>query len=381
MFKDGLQVEGISNVSSATIKEMAGKKVTAEGSMFVWIPRYAYKMTGVHTASGTISVKFLKGTGNTYMSGTDTELSASTTYPTVTNNEMQDYVVHPAFTYSTAIPGIWVAKFEASSVEGNGNTSTGTNSDNVTTKTLQIKPGVSSWRYIDVNNIYTVCENYKPSMNSHMMKNSEWGAVAYLSQSTHGKGSEIYINNSSAFITGSCGATESDKADNNGGTQNNNYKTGVNASTTGNIYGIYDMSGGSWEYVAAYVANGKESTNGSTLVEKQAAAATAHTVEKYTAASSENYGDGNYELVANKYPTRYGDAIYETSAGSSDATTTDSGKQSWKSDYSVFPYSTSMFFVRGCMYTYTTSAGVFAFSGYTGSAYSYGSFRPVLVVL
>jgi len=336
MFKDGLQVEGISNVSSATIKEMAGKKVTAEGSMFVWIPRYAYKMTGVHTASGTISVKFLKGTGNTYMSGTDTELSASTTYPTVTNNEMQDYVVHPAFTYSTAIPGIWVAKFEASSVEGNGNTSTGTNSDNVTTKTLQIKPGVSSWRYIDVNNIYTVCENYKPSMNSHMMKNSEWGAVAYLSQSTHGKGSEIYINNSSAFITGSCGATESDKADNNGGTQNNNYKTGVNASTTGNIYGIYDMSGGSWEYVAAYVANGKESTNGSTLVEKQAAAATAHTVEKYTAASSENYGDGNYELVANKYPTRYGDAVYETSAGSSDGTT-GSTKQSWNSDTSIFP--------------------------------------------
>jgi formylglycine-generating enzyme required for sulfatase activity len=26
-------------------------------------------------------------------------------------------------------------------------------------------------------------------------------------------------------------------------------RTGVNASTTGNQYGIYDMSGGAWEYV------------------------------------------------------------------------------------------------------------------------------------
>ena len=37
----------------------------------------------------------------------------------------------------------------------------------------------------------------------------------------------------------------------------NEYHTtlGVNASTTGNIYGIYDMSGGASEMVAAYVDN------------------------------------------------------------------------------------------------------------------------------
>ena len=31
-----------------------------------------------------------------------------------------------------------------------------------------------------------------------------------------------------------------------------NTEKGVKASTTGNVYGIYDMSGGSWERVAAY---------------------------------------------------------------------------------------------------------------------------------
>ncbi len=34
-------------------------------------------------------------------------------------------------------------------------------------------------------------------------------------------------------------------------------KNGQNASTTGTIYGIYDLSGGVWERTASYVANRK----------------------------------------------------------------------------------------------------------------------------
>ena len=100
------------------------------------------------------------------------------------------------------------------------------------------------------------------------MKNDEWGAVAYLSKSKYGKqNEEVWINNSSSFITGSAGNSTNANADT--GTTNDYTSTqGVKASTTGTVYGVYDMSGGAWEYVAAYVDNGDSNLTsyGSSLV-------------------------------------------------------------------------------------------------------------------
>lgn len=51
---------------------------------------------------------------------------------------------------------------------------------------------------------------FSTAMNSHAMRNDEWGAVAYLSQSAYGKlgnvnfigaDKEIYQNKSNSFIT------------------------------------------------------------------------------------------------------------------------------------------------------------------------------------
>ena len=44
--------------------------------------------------------------------------------------------------------------------------------------------------------------NYNRNLDSHMMKNTEWGVVAYLSHSKYGINSEININNNSNYITG-----------------------------------------------------------------------------------------------------------------------------------------------------------------------------------
>src|SRR5699024_7042607 len=66
--------------------------------------------------------------------------------------------------------------------------------------------------------------------DTHLMKNSEWGAVAYLSHSKYGTLKEITANGS-------------------GKTGGGNYRSNVAQSTTGNIYGVYDMSGGVGEYV------------------------------------------------------------------------------------------------------------------------------------
>ena len=186
-----------------------------------------------------------------------------------------------------------------------------------------------------------------------MMKNDEWGAVAYLSKSKYGKNAEVDINSDSSYYTG--------------GGSGNAYVTNVGQSTTGTVHGVYDMSGGAWEYVAAYVNNGNSNlTNyGSSLVNGDA-----KTKNVYSKGSSDSR-DNNYSANSGKY----GDAVYETSANGN------SSSSSWYGDCSYFPYTSHPFFVRGGDYDYGTDAGVFYFSYYDGYSNSDSSFRPVLVAL
>ena len=293
-----------------TAKKWANAK-TSDGSMWVWIPRYAYSVTsGYHSSNaGTIEVEFMKGLTNETSTGRTSFNNAS---------GQGNWNIHPAFNYGTTVSGIWVAKFEASSVQGNSNGS----GDNVTSKTLQVKPGVASWRYIEIGNMYTVCKNYNSALNSHMMKNDEWGAVAYLSKSKYGKeNEEVWINNSSSYITGSAGNSASASQDT-GTTTDYTSTQGVKASTTGTVYGVYDMSGGTWEYVAGYVNNGHGNLTryGSSLVNGEA-----KTKNMYSKASTDNETN-NYNANSSKY----GDAVYETSANGN----TSNG--SWYGDYSNF---------------------------------------------
>ena len=333
-----------------TGKKWANAK-TSDGSMWVWIPRYAYSITsGYHSSSaGTIEIKFLKESSNVAYDGTSTWDNVS---------GQGKWNIHPAFNYGTTVSGIWVAKFEASR-------SNATSSSAGSNNTIKIQPGVQSWRSITVNDIYTNCLNYNKTLNSHMMKNDEWGAVAYLSKSKYGKqNEEVWINNSGSYITGSAGNSAS--AGSNTGTTNDYTSTqGVKASTTGTVYGVYDMSGGAWEYVAGYVnnGNGNLTSYGSSLVNGDA-----KTKNVYSKASSDSY-ENNYNANSSKY----GDAVYETSASGSSST-------SWYGDYSIFPYASSPFFNRGGGYGDGTGAGVFYFSGNDGSI-SDASFRPVLVAL
>mgnify|MGYP002447125586 FL=1 len=209
---------------------------------------------------------------------------------------------------------------------------------------------MSSWRSITVNDIYTNCLNYNKTLNSHMMKNDEWGAVAYLSKSKYGKNAEVTINSNSSYYTG--------------GGSGNAYVSNIGQSTTGTVHGVYDMSGGAWEYVAAYVNNGNSSLTsyGSSLVNGDA-----KTKNVYSKASTDN-ATNNYNANSSKY----GDAVYETS-------TSGSGSTSWYGDYSDFPNAGGPFFQRGGHYTGGTDEGVFFFYNYYGGTSSYLSFRPVLV--
>ena len=327
-------------------KKWANAK-TSDGSMWVWIPRYAYNISseGYHTSTATeINIEFMKGTSNEGATGqTIVEYNDSTT-----SNYTQfpsGYVIHPAFNYGETVSGIWVAKFEAS--QSDASTSSMGSSG-----TIKVQPGVQSWRSITVDSIYTNCLNYNKTLNSHMMKNDEWGAVVYLSRSKYGKNDEVTINGSSSYYTG-------------GGTENAYATTNTAQSTTGNVWGVYDMSGGAWEYVAAYVNNGNSSLTsyGSRLVNGDA-----KTKNVYTKASSDSY-ENNYQ----KNKGIYGDAVYETS-------TSGSGNTSWYSDYSNFPNTNIPFFVRGGSCNDGSYAGMFYFHWDVGYGSNY-SFRPVLVAI
>ena len=183
-------------------------------------------------------------------------------------NVIEDSKKGAAFT-SFESNGLWVGKFETGYKGATSTTSAQVNSNDLSK--VIVKPNVYSWRNITINNIFLTSYNYKRNLDSHMMKNTEWGAVAYLSHSKYGINDDIRINNNSAYITGyakterpTCGYTNSNEncnrfegtSINQDGTYTKRYNTeiGYLASTTGNITGIYDVSGGAHEYIAAYMA-------------------------------------------------------------------------------------------------------------------------------
>ena len=336
---------------------------TADGSFWVWIPRYVYRIpvANWHTSiEGTIDIQFSKGVDDNWNKAIvgEIDLREGAEASNIGTNGNK-YTNHPAFTFgSTELTGIWVAKFEASG----------------TTTAVDFKPNIASLRSQTVGILFTAARNMETNtrygwgtsgnnIDTHMMKNSEWGAVAYLSQSTYGKNAEIWINPSSDFITGCAGATVSAAAA--AGCANAyNTANGLQASTTGNIYGIYDISGGAWEYTADYVDNGHSNLgDGSTIL-------TADNKYKdvYTKATTDSEPN-NYLLIINKK----GEATYETS-------TSGSGATSWNGDYSYMPRTDAPWFVRGGNCYGGSRAGAFGFYNYSGNADSGLGFRASVLV-
>ncbi len=341
--------------------------VTSMGSMFVWIPRYMYQIeTLYHTSStegGKINIKFLKG---------NSTVPTDNTNVTIANQSGQgNWNIHPAFSNygGQELTGIWVAKFEATAAEGVGNSE---DSDNVTNKNVRVVPNEQSWRFITIGNAYTVSTNMKnntdlygagiANCDPHLMKNTEWGAVAYLTQSKYGRnGTEVALNNSTDRITGrSNGGID--------GSENSfsyEKEEGQLASSTGNIYGIYDLNGGSFERIAAYIDTSVALTNGQELVN----APERH--KNVYEASEDETSENNFEINSKAY----GDAIYEISSY-------ENQYSAWFSDYSRFSFGTDAFLVRGGGYYSTMlESGIFFYNMNAGVAATNGGFRSVLCII
>ena len=295
-------------------------------TMWVWVPR------------------FNATTPSNYNGGTQEKPNAiDVTF--VKPNETALY----AFTFGNKeLSGFWYGKFETSHTTLASNTTDNSlgcaNETCSNANGIIIKPNVKSLRYNNVSNFFYVSRSMQQLNNSfgfvssevdtHMSKNNEWGAVAYLTHSIYGRCTsstscaEIGINNNGSYITG-YGAPAKTNANANNGAYNTSL--GKDASTTGNIYGIYDMSGGTDEYVMGVYSNTISSSGFSSLPDS-----------KYY----NNYTSTNYT----------GHALTETAG--------------WYNDIGVFVNSSYPWFYRGNGYGSSRNAGMFSYNygrGYSSS--------------
>ena len=401
--------------------------ITDINTMWVWIPRYTYTYFSSSTPQ-EINIKFEKRTNS---SGTikcvpainqkDSDGNIISQKCTDSKNTSLKVGVstytHPAFTFgSNELTGLWVGKFENSAVDI-------PTSPITTDSTIIIKPDLVSLKYKDIsymfkdirqmeasNNIYGFKQNTNTTFNwdgtltndnnnidIHMMKNNEWGVVAYLSHSKYGINSEIYKNNSSGYYTGRSGGNVSGKtsADSvytniSSTDQNNeygyytydgyllNYNTNTKsqtrdlskvASSTGNIYGIYDLSGGSNEYVMGVMVSSDGKFN----------VASAGNWSTTLTPSTKYYNSYSYDVSSNstKYSTftrgNLGDATIEV-------LTSSSNRKSWYDDLASFVASDRPWITRGSYYNDLVAPGAFYYHTGPGSYNDSVSTRSCLII-
>ncbi len=379
-------------------------------AFYVWIPRYKYKVWNISKKqaktesayaykantegidivfeSGKESTGTISCTYNYNVDSANGGVDLSTTTAETCTGNNGDYYTHPAFTFgSDELRGFWISKYEISS----SSPTTTDGGGNVTNLTVRSLPNVNSWRNNTVSNFSTVIQNMQTSNNiyglstsrtntdSHMLTNYEWGAVAYLTNSKYGRctdGSctEVTINNCSSYITGIGANTVSASSSSTTCTTTVNKYDGTYgklASTTGNITGVYDMSGGSDEYV---MGNMSSVETGYTFYPSNSSFSSSwYTTD--TAKYVTTYAYGTVDKNQKAYNRgRLGDATAEV------VFSTTVGLVGWYSDYAYFPYSDNAWFERGGIGNSNGStAGVFYFDHCRGNHYTYNSSRAALV--
>jgi len=388
--------EGLLSYVNFTNKEYDANEIIPEDnieSYFVWIPRYRYKIFNDGNYTGLTIVE-------NRAQSIEVEFESKDTIPS-TGTSVGSWLTHPAFT-SFNTSGMWAGKFETGKNSG---------SDNVrNANQIQIKPNVSSWRSIQVANAFYTSYDYQRNLESHMMKNTEWGAVAYLQHSKYGSQTSVRINNNTNYITGyaavkepTCGLTSSNEECNKYGTSSDitlpyNTETGYLASTTGNISGIYDMSGGAWEYVMGVMLDqsglpmsgrnslynsGFNGTLGCPTCDSDASGVTKIT-NGYEWPDKRYYDSYLYSTNELHFERRIlGDATGEmgpfaaaTYTGSAGSHTRSIG--SWYTDQAWFVDSSYPWFFRGAYIGCGLIAGMFAFNLHDGRTMDNVSFRIVL---
>ena len=352
-------------------------KMNDINAMLVWIPRFKYKLFNV---DGNVSPV---GNSNMIADYTiDVELENKAT-PKSAGTQNGKWLTHPAFTFGgEELDGFWLTKFEVGYHDAQ--IVDDANQNKIAPQQVISKPNVNSWRYLSLAKMYENARQLKDNNqlgvtaaeDPHLIKNTEWGALVYLSYSKYGKAGnpsyaglekQIRINNNNQYITG-CGA-DSQKAA--GSTTCNTYETasGQAASTTGNITGIYDTSGGAWEYVSNTM---KDSTGTNMIVGAtgfdQVNLNKIGFLGKYM--NTYNYND-NWE---NRSGGQLGDATREMGPFNG-------GTGAWYTAYSHFVWnsSNSAYLERGGYFGSTNYAELAAYSHHAGKENTQAGYRITIL--
>ena len=302
---------------------------------YVWIPRFKYRLWNVtgepnissydaYTKGIDISFEKNKESGGSIYCKDNICYSDEERTISLTQNDNDKYYTPSSFTNNEELLGFWVGKYEVS----NGC------KDNCLTNSsdLTILPNQESWRNNNLSNYY---EAIKGKGNSyHIIKNSEWGTISYLSHSKYG----ICSNMKCTEIT-----------------SNNTYISGKEGkdSTTGNIYGVYDMAGSASEFVMAnYTSNNSLSLNNSNFKYNVTIPST-----DYDLYSGTNFilGDATKEIL-----------LTQSSTGS------------WDNNYSIFIDKVNNWFIRGGMAGNEVGNGIFYYNATNDSPSEYITTRVVV---
>ena len=377
-------------------------------SYFVWIPKYRYQLWDLGLYDSLTEIDTTKVHEIPVIFGdynTSDSVSGECTTPMESgesgNCQVGDYMTHPAF-LSIPSTGFWVGKFETGYAGATSTTEAEVNERDASK--VIVKPNVYSWRGIQVANAFYTTYDYQRDLDSHMMKNTEWGAVAYLEHSAYGSSTSVRINNNSSYITGyqaneepTCGYTATNEECNqycNDDTCNIAYPSSILANTTNNITGIFDMSGGAWDYVMGVMLDeqgspmsgqnslynsGFNGTFGCPTCNNDASGLTELTTgvefpeEKY-------YDVYEYSLSEQQYNKRIlGDATGELGP-IEEVYYLNRSKyiNSWYSNRSYFLYASAPWWIRGANYPDGSDTGALAFSDWYGNEDTMFTFRIIL---
>ena len=224
---DWYNYEAQTGTKDGRTSKWANARTDDEGAYFVWIPRYAYKITyfdtqvnanayredknstkgiiGYSSIEGMIDItsgerKLVEGTAPTNVKGK------------VKTANYSGYIPHPGFEFDKSKPGIWVGKLATT--------------EQPDTRDLSINLSDKLYFGSNIQTIFNKCQAitqvYNITGDSHIMKNTEWGAIAYLTESRYGRNGKT-VNYRTSYIKDWPALSKENE---------------VFASTSGNIYGV-----------------------------------------------------------------------------------------------------------------------------------------------
>ena len=382
-----------------------------------------YRTTCVNESNGAITRTYGSATGTTW-------------------------ATHPAFSWldnngnGEELNGLWIGKFEttgkvnAPTIKPNQHANVSEYIGEFYTMARSIGTGTYDPTNNGGNTISGITQN-SHNLNkatSHMLKNSEWGAITYLASSKYGAGTNnVSINSAYPSTSADADGPSSRYGITGCGPNNINRSTtkyssvitstgetvdlpalssshiedplacgdvdhsyigniGQLASTTNNVYGIYDMPGGAYEYVMGNLT-GYDDQSESSSINYTTNPIKPPYVDLYKESPYGNFTSGlsgstnnpvawlntSSEYLWNNdvctWGTCGGHALHETKQYQSVSI----GYQSWGDNYSYFVNSGYRWFLRGGSASIGSYAGLFDSNYNDGHASGAYGFRSVLL--